>query len=86
MSLAAASAAGNVVAPDGSTPVPNSLVYLFGDKYNPNDWSNSNGYFAFAKLPDGTYTLVAYPPYGDATKGQSAPTLVTVTNSIGSND
>lgn len=86
LSLAAASAAGNVVAPDGSTPVPNSLVYLFGNNYNSNDWSNSNGYFAFAKLPDGTYTIVAYPPYGDATKGQSAPTSVTVTNSLGSND
>ena len=86
LSLAAASAAGNVVAPDGSTPVPNSLVYLTGEKYNSNDWTDKNGYFSFTKLPDGTYTIVAYPISGDATKGQSAPTSVTVTNYVGSND
>ena len=86
LSLAAASAAGNVVAPDGSTPVPNSLVYLTGEKYNTNDWTDKNGYFSFTKLPDGTYTIVAYPISGDATKGQSAPTSVTVSNYVGSND
>ena len=86
LTLSAASAAGNVVAPNGSTPVPGALVFASGEKMNTNEWTDGNGYFAFAKLSDGTYTLVAYPAYGDATKGQSVPASVTVTNGLGSND
>jgi hypothetical protein len=79
------SIAGTVVAPDGTTPVPNSEVNAFasGDKgccYQGGGYSDDSGYFAFARMPDGQYTLIARAPWQDATKGDSLPSKVTVTN------
>ena len=87
VSLGVPSIAGTVVAPDGTTPVPNSRVLAFTNPYNYNQaYSDKNAAFAFAKLPDGTYSVIAAPGWEDPTKAQSAPQQITVTNGIGTND
>ena len=87
LSLTAPSISGTVVAPDGTTPVPNSRVYAYTNPYNYNQtWSDKNASFGFAKLPDGTYSVIAAPGWEDATKAQSAPQKVTITNGLGVSD
>lgn len=84
LSLNPPSIAGTVVAPDGTTPVPNSRVYAYTNPYSY-DYTSSdkNAAFGFAKLPDGTYSVIAAPGWEDATKAQSAPQKVTITNGAG---
>jgi len=82
--------AGTVVAPDGSTPVPNSFVSAFvGEKVCQYcEWSyaytDQSGYFGYESLPDGQYQIVARPPYADSSKADSAPQTITVTGGLGS--
>ena len=87
LSLNPPSIAGTVVAPDGTTPVPNSRVYAYTNPYSY-DYTSSdkNAAFGFAKLPDGTYSVIAAPGWEDATKAQSAPQKVTITNGAGVSD
>ncbi|CAN2170629.1 Leucine-binding protein domain containing protein [Candidatus Nanopelagicaceae bacterium] len=82
--------AGTVVAPDGTTPVPNSLVSAFSGErvcqyceYS-NAYSDQSGYFGFEILPDGQYQVVARPPYADSSKADSAPQTITVSGGLGS--
>jgi branched-chain amino acid transport system substrate-binding protein len=92
LTLASPSIAGNVVAPDGSTPVPNSLVSVFDPQKQcgycdlANNFTDQSGYFGFDSLVDGQYQVLAHSPYGDSTKADSLPQSVTVTggNSSGS--
>ena len=87
LTLTPPSISGTVVAPDGTTPVPNSRVYAFTNPYNYNQTgSDKNATFGFAKLPDGTYSVIAAPGWEDATKAQSAPQMVTITNGLGVSD
>lgn len=87
LSLGTPSIAGTVVAPDGTTPVPNSRVYAFTNPYSNNQTSSDkNAAFAFAKLPDGTYSVIASPGWEDPTKAPSAPSQITITNGVGVND
>jgi hypothetical protein len=46
-------------------------------------YSDSSGYYGFAQLPDGTYQIIARAPWSDSTKGDSAPTSVTVSGGLG---
>ena len=84
--LGAPAVSGTVVAPDGTTPVPNSAITTYSLS---NNWSwsgiassNTEGYFGIPSryLPDGVYKFVAEPPFGDSTKGNSAPVSATVAN------
>ena len=87
LGLGIPSIAGTVVAPDGTTPVPNSLVRAFTNPYSSNTtYSDKSAAFAFAKLSDGTYSVIAAPGWEDATKAPSAPQEITVVNGVGVND
>jgi hypothetical protein len=87
LSLNAPSISGTVVAPDGTTPVPNSRVFAYTNPYNYNQtWSDKSAAFGFAKLPDGTYSVIAAPGWEDATKAQSAPQKITIANGLGVSD
>ncbi len=89
ISLTAPVISGTVVAPDGTTPVPSTEVDAFLDGkvcmwcQNAYAYSDNTGYYGFNKLPDGTYQIVARAPWTDSTKGDSAPTSVTVTGGLG---
>ena len=89
LSLTAPVISGTVVAPDGKTPVPSTSVdaYLDGKVcmwcQQANAYSDTSGYYGFTKLPDGTYQIVARAPWSDSTKGDSAPTSVTVSGGLG---
>ena len=80
---------GTVVAPDGTTPVPSTEIDAFLDGktcmwcQQAYAYSDNTGYYGFNKLPDGTYQIVARAPWTDSTKGDSAPTSVTVTGGFG---
>ena len=84
--LGAPAVSGTVVAPDGTTPVPNSSItsYSISNKWSWSGLASSNteGYFGIPSsyLPDGVYKFVAEPPFGDSTKGNSAPVSATVAN------
>jgi len=81
------SIAGSVVAPDSVTAVPYAQVNAFLNPYNA--WgteADKSGAFSFNKLPDGTYSVIAFPSWGDATKAQSAPSIVTVSGGVGATD
>ena len=78
------SIAGSVVAPDSVTAVSYAEVNAYLNPYN--SWGTSAdkvGAFSFNKLPDGTYSVIAFAPWGDSTKAQSAPTTVTVAGGAG---
>jgi len=89
LALSAPVISGTVVAPDGTTPVPNTSIdaYLNGQAcmwcQQAYAYSDNSGYYGFTKLPDGTYQIVARAPWTDSTKGDSAPTSVTVTGGLG---
>jgi hypothetical protein len=89
LSLTAPVISGTVVANDGTTPVPSTQVdaYLDGKAcmwcQQGYAYSDSSGYYGFTKLPDGTYQIVARAPWTDSTKGDSAPTSITVTGGLG---
>ncbi len=90
LSLGSPPLAGTVVAPDGSTPVPNSLVSVqrpgstCGYCDYSNAWSDQSGYFGFENLADGQYQVLAHPPYGDSSKADSSPQTVTIAGGLGS--
>jgi hypothetical protein len=85
--LGVASISGTVVAPDGTTPVPNARVYAFNNPWwGYQAWADQNAAYGFAKLPDGTYSVIAAPTWGDATKAPSAPTQIKVVNGAGVNE
>ena len=87
LSLGVPSISGTVVAPDGTTPVPDTRVYAFNNPWwGYNTWADQNAAYGFAKLPDGTYSVIAAPAWGDATKAPSAPTEIKVVNDVGAND
>ncbi|CAN2171731.1 Carboxypeptidase regulatory-like domain containing protein [Candidatus Nanopelagicaceae bacterium] len=89
LALAAPVISGTVVAPDGTTPVPNTDVdaYFNGKTcmwcQQAYAYSDNSGYYGFTQLPDGTYQIVARAPWTDSTKGDSAPTTVTVSGGLG---
>lgn len=87
LALGVPSISGTVVAPDGTTPVPNSRVLAFVNPYGYNEsYSDKNAAFAFSRLPDGTYSVIAAPGWEDATKAPSAPQQITVNNGLGVSD
>ena len=87
LGLGIPSISGTVVAPDGTTPVPSSRVLAFTNPYSSNTtYSDKNAAFAFAKLPDGTYSVIAAPGWEDATKAPSAAQQVTIANGTGVSD
>lgn len=89
LSLTAPVISGTVVAPDGKTPVPSTSVeaYLDGKVcmwcQQAYAYSDNSGYYGFTKLSDGTYQIVARAPWTDSTKGDSAPTSITVSGGLG---
>jgi hypothetical protein len=89
LNLRAPVISGTVVAPDATTPVPNTNVDAFLDGkvcmwcQQGYAYSDSSGYYGFAQLPDGTYQIIARAPWSDSTKGDSAPTSVTVSGGLG---
>jgi len=90
LTLASAPIAGTVVAPDGTTPTPNSRIDLY-TKDNARlygeisgAYSDKTGYFGFNTVADGQYQMVARQPYADPTKADSLPISVTVTSGMGS--
>jgi hypothetical protein len=89
LALKAPVISGTVVAPDATTPVPNTNVEAFLDGkvcmwcQQGYAYSDSSGYYGFAQLPDGTYQIIARAPWSDSTKGDSAPTSVTVSGGLG---
>jgi hypothetical protein len=89
LNLRAPVISGTVVAPDATTPVPNTGVEAFLDGkvcmwcQQGYAYSDSSGYYGFAQLPDGTYQIIARAPWSDSTKGDSAPTSVTVSGGLG---
>jgi len=90
LTLASSPIAGTVVAPDGTTPTPNSRVDLYDQNkvclYCEMQATNSDqsGYFGFEKISDGQYQMIARQPYADPTKADSLPISVTVTGGMGS--
>jgi hypothetical protein len=90
LSLTAPVISGTVVAPDGTTPVPSTNVEAFLNGKacmwctQAYAYSDNSGYYGFTTLADGTYQIVARAPWTDSTKGDSAPTSVTVTGGLGS--
>ena len=87
LSLGVPSISGNVVAPDGTTPVPNARVYAFNNPWwGYQAWADQNASYGFEKLPDGTYSVIAAPTWGDATKAPSAPTEIKIVNGAGANE
>ena len=90
LALASSPISGTVVAPDGTTPVPNSRVDLYGaDKvclYCERSAADSDqtGYFGFESVPDGQYQMFARQPYADPSKADSLPINVTVSGGMGS--
>ncbi len=92
ISLTAPVISGTVVSPDGTTPVPNTNVdaYLDGKVcmwcQQAYAYSDNSGYYGFAKLPDGTYQIVARAPWTDSTKGDSLPTSITVASGLGASN
>ena len=92
ISLTAPVISGTVVAPDGTTPVPSTSVdaYLDGKVcmwcQQGYAYSDNSGYYGFAKLPDGTYQIVARAPWTDSTKGDSLPTSITVASGLGASN
>jgi hypothetical protein len=92
LSLTAPVISGTVVATDGTTPVPSTQVdaYLDGKAcmwcQQAYSYSDNSGYYGFTKLPDGTYQIVARAPWTDSTKGDSAPTSITVSGGLGANN
>ena len=92
LSLTAPVISGTVVAPDGTTPVPSTNVdaYLDGKVcmwcQQGYAYSDNSGYYGFAKLPDGTYQIVARAPWTDSTKGDSLPTSITVASGLGASN
>lgn len=90
LALGSPSIAGTVVAQDGSTPVPNSLVSVqippktCGYCDYSNAWTDQSGYFGIETLQDGQYEVIAHPPYGDSSKADSSPQTVTVSGGVGS--
>lgn len=89
LSLTAPVISGTVVAPDGKTPVPSTSVeaYLDGKVcmwcQQAYAYSDNSGYYGFTKLSDGTYQIIARAPWTDSTKGDSAPTSITVSGGLG---
>ena len=87
LALGIPSISGTVVAPDGTTPVPNSRVLAFTNPYSSDStYSDKNAAFAFAKLPDGTYSVIATPGWEDPTKAASAPSQINIINGAGVSD
>lgn len=89
LSLTAPVISGTVVAPDGTTPVPSTNVEAFLNGKacmwctQAYTYSDNSGYYGFTTLADGTYQIVARAPWTDSTKGDSAPTSVTVAGGLG---
>ena len=71
--LTTANLAGTVVAPDGSTPIPNASVQVQGPQYLGFGTDNS-GAFAGYLEKDGSYSVWANAPEYDLTKADSART------------
>jgi hypothetical protein len=90
LTLASSPIAGTVVAPDGTTPAPNSRIDLYDQNkvclYCEMGVTNSDqtGYFGFNAVSDGQYQMIARQPYADPTKADSLPLSVTVTGGMGS--
>jgi hypothetical protein len=90
LTLASSPIAGTVVAPDGTTPAPNSRIDLYDQNkvclYCEMGVANSDqtGYFGFNAVSDGQYQMIARQPYADPTKADSLPLSVTVTGGMGS--
>ena len=80
--LQAPNLAGTVVAPNGTTPIPNTGVRTSGPEWQYFNTDDS-GAFAGILNKDGTYDVWAQAPQNDLTKADSAKTSVTVTNGIG---
>lgn len=74
--------AGTVVAPDGTTPIPNSGVTVSGENSYESHTDNS-GAFAMIVGQDGTYTIWASAPDYDLTKADSPRAVIEVANGIG---
>ncbi len=80
--LTSANLAGTVVAPDGSTPIPNASVQAQGPQYLGFGTDNS-GAFAGYLEKDGSYSVWAIAPEFDITKADSARTTVEVVGGSG---
>ncbi len=84
--LAAPNIAGTVVAPDGTTPIPNTYVGI----ESPKNWLGSNtdnsGAFSTFTETDGSYSVWAQAPQFDLTKADSARTNVEVSNGAGNSN
>ncbi len=74
--------AGTVVAPNGTTPIPNTGVRTSGPEWQYFNTDDSGAFAGILNL-DGTYDVWAQAPQNDMTKADSAKTSVTVTNGIG---
>ena len=74
--------AGTVVAPDGTTPIPNTYVQGMGPTWI-GAGTDSSGAFATRTNMDGTYQIWAQAPTYDMTKADSARQTVTVSGGAG---
>ena len=53
----------NGVKDPGEALQANKYIYLNGSGYNYSTSTDSNGYYSFSSVPNGTYSLVIYNPY-----------------------
>ncbi|MCL5959019.1 MAG: carboxypeptidase-like regulatory domain-containing protein [Chloroflexi bacterium] len=80
LTLAAISISGTVVEPNGSTPVPMSLISVRrpGGSFQTGTMADQIGVFRIGGLVTGTYVLTAYPPLGDSPFSASEPISVEI--------
>ncbi len=74
--------AGTVVAPDGTTPIPNTSVQAYGPIWTSMG-TDTSGAFAARLNVDGSYQVWAIAPTYDMTKSDSARVPVTIGNGGG---
>jgi hypothetical protein len=78
---------GTVVAPDGTTVIPDAIVQLaLQDGGGIGISSGANGYFGFPGVPNGLHELYARPPIGSIQFSDSEVINATVSNAQGPNN
>jgi len=79
---------GTVVAPDGTTVIPDAIVQLASqeDWYQTSINSGANGYFGFPGVPNGAHDLYARPSIGSIQFSDSEVVSATVSNGQGPNN
>ena len=84
LKLSAPNINGTVVGPDGSSPVANVPVQVFGMYGGVGMTTDTSGAFSTRFNVDGSYSIFAQPPTFDPSKAESSRTNFTLTN--GGND